>query len=425
MSDIEEVSIETPTASTGDRTQDEFTQLEVLLLSKLPEKFHIPSDKMVVPGNLSRVDLSDLVNELLSLERRIPFDFIVGGEFLRGTLASHCMDRGILSEKTLEIEYVIAMEEPNSSELTNPQSDWISGIAYGVDNFFTCSMDGFVTKYESESGKLVSSSQQSTLPLTGIVLADNGVVITCSRDGFIRFASSESLENVEVGKSDSGMTCLSLCPSDHSLVMTGTVEGSVQLWNVASISKSEKTRKRALDEVSCPRAVLFKSESSVSSIIWLSLDRALASSQEGTIRMFDPISGEVMPAISISRPISSMTCLGGKKLVTGHPDGRIIFWTLRFDGQTSCSIEALNSCRSHSRMISVLACRPESDYMVAAGSLDGTIKLFDSRASHYAIQSVSLPDKERVLTVIWISENRFLSGGSDGRVRSHRIEKIE
>ena len=430
MSDSECDPINTPVSSSDHQgLVSEESQFEVKLFSKLPDKFQIPGDKMVVPGNLTRIDLSELVNETLCFEKRVPFDFLIRGEFLRDSLSSHCVERGILSEKTLEIEYVIAMEEPNSTDLTLPQTDWVSGISCGVESMFTCSMDGVLTKYELQSGKLISSTQQSSLPLTGIALSDNGVVMSCGRDGLIRFASDESLKLMETGKVDSGMTVLSLCPWDHSLVLTGSVDGSVHLWNVPAskpLTKSDKSKKRALEESLPPRSVVLKTDSSVSGISWLSLSRAVVASQDGTLRVFDPMSGECLPTISISRQISAMTCLGTRRLVTGHPDGRIIFWTMRFDGSSSsCLLEAANSCRSHSRLVSVLSARPESEYMVAAGCLDGKVKLFDCRASHFAVQSVSLPEKERVLAVRWVSENRFLSGGSDGRVRVHDIETID
>lgn len=423
MSDSEQDDIETPTASSEPMSQ-ESAQIEVKLFSSLPERFQVPSDKMVVPGSLNRVDLSEIVNESISLEKRIPFDFIIGGEFLRGSLSSHCLERGILSEKTLEIEYVIAMEEPSTSDLTLPQSDWISGISHGTDVFFTCSMDGVLSKYESVNGKLMGSSQQSALPLTGVALSESGVVTTSCRDGMIRFASSDSLELIEIGKIESSLTCLSLCAWDNSLVLTGSVDGSVHLWNVPlpSAAKPSKSRKRPIDETVSFRSNLLKLDSSVCGISWMSLSRAIATSQDGSVRVFDPMSGDLMPTISIPRNISAMACMGDRKLVTGHPDGRIIFWSMRFDGSDSCSIEAVNSCRSHSRLISSLASRPDSEFMVASACLDGTVKLFDSRASHFAIQSVSLPQSERALVVAWISPNKFLSAGSDCLVRCHDIE---
>ena len=427
MSDTGYETVETPDLPEDiSHLQDDDTQLEIKLFSRLPEKFQIPADKMVVPGSMTRLDLSELINDTVSLPDRVPFDFLINGEFLRGSLSLHCNERSILSEKTLEIEYVIAMEEPDSSDLTAPEDMWISCISVGEGCFYTSTMNGIVMRYDLESGKPLGSATLSSLPLTGVASTVNGVVVTASRDGHIRFSDSSSLEVIESGKLDQGIMSLALCPFDQTLALTGTVTGAVHLWNVpvnAGAAAKKSSKKRSVVVESEPRSLLTNTNSAVSAIYWCSLSRAIIGCLDGSIHIVDPMSGHCMPVISTNRSISALTCLGPNRLVTGHPDGRVIFWHLKCDSSTSASIEALNSCRSQSRMISGLAGRPGSEFTVASGSIDGTIKLFDSRASHFAVQSVSVPAGQRVLAVEWDGENRMLSGASDGVVRSHIMKQ--
>jgi WD40 repeat protein len=185
--------------------------------------------------------------------------------------------------------------------------------------------------------------------------------------------------------------------------------------------KTSKSKKRTSVEQVEPRATLLQKPSTIVGLAWLSLSKAVAASQDGNMHFFDPMSGQTFPTISTSRAMSSMSLLGSSKVVTGHPDGRIIFWDLKKDGQ-ALSMEALNSCRSHGRMIARLAAQPGSESLIASASLDGCIKLFDRRASHFAVQSISLPTSERALVVAWIDESKFLSGASDGVVRVHTMK---
>lgn len=400
--------------------EQDVTKFEVRFKTRLPEKFQIPADKIVIPGDLTRLDMSEIVNESLALESRVPFDFLINSEFLRNTLSIHCAERGILSEKTVEIEYVIAMEEPVTKELNEPQKEWISGFAINGSSLITSSVDGILTRYDTNSGKQIQRSVQSDLPLTGVCCNDNGTVVTVAKDGLIRFSSTETLELIATGKIEGPFRSVSLCPFDQTLALSGSQEGLVHLWNVPVDGKKPSSKKRSSANQVEPRALVVETSSAVVSISWLSLSRAVAACEDGTIHIFDPISTEVFPAISTNRAISTMTLLGESKLVTGHPDGRIVFWEIKKEGRTM-NLEAINSCRSHSRMIACLTSRLGSEFLIASASVDGCVKLFDSRASHFAVQSVSLPAQERALAVFWLNENSFVSGGSDGVIRTHAI----
>ena len=49
----------------------------------------------MIPTTWKRYQLSQLVNKALSLPKPIPFEFLVRGEILRGTLAEWCAEKGI------------------------------------------------------------------------------------------------------------------------------------------------------------------------------------------------------------------------------------------------------------------------------------------------------------------------------------------
>ena len=57
--------------------------------------YALPSQKFMIPTTWKRYQLSQLVNKALSLPKPIPFEFLVRGEILRGTLAEWCTEKGV------------------------------------------------------------------------------------------------------------------------------------------------------------------------------------------------------------------------------------------------------------------------------------------------------------------------------------------
>lgn len=49
----------------------------------------------MIPASWRRYQLSQLVNKALSLPKPIPFEFLLRGEILRGTLTEWCTENGV------------------------------------------------------------------------------------------------------------------------------------------------------------------------------------------------------------------------------------------------------------------------------------------------------------------------------------------
>lgn len=108
--------------STGD------IQLPINLFTRNPAH-SIPSSTYLLPSSWRRFQLSSLINKVLSPTAPIPFDFIVDGELLRGTLDSYIKSRrGGDTESTLNVEYVESLMPPKEQG-SFPQDDWVSGVS--------------------------------------------------------------------------------------------------------------------------------------------------------------------------------------------------------------------------------------------------------------------------------------------------------
>lgn len=109
--------------------------------------YTIPSQTYMLPNSWKRFQLSQLINKVLSLLQPVPFDFLVRGELLRGSIAEWCTERGVgevnwpvdslkrvadcvllSQEETLEIEYIEATIPPQRAA-TLPHDDWVASIS--------------------------------------------------------------------------------------------------------------------------------------------------------------------------------------------------------------------------------------------------------------------------------------------------------
>uniref|UniRef100_A0A0G4H1G2 NLE domain-containing protein n=1 Tax=Chromera velia CCMP2878 TaxID=1169474 RepID=A0A0G4H1G2_9ALVE len=123
-------------------------EVSVSFETDLPEELRVPSDTILVPGNLSRRGLSEIVNQLLELDPPRPFDFLVDEEFLRVTLARFLQKSNRTAETVLRVKYVLALGKPVSQDL-DVQDDWISDLSLPSANqghgvIVSSCYDGFI-----------------------------------------------------------------------------------------------------------------------------------------------------------------------------------------------------------------------------------------------------------------------------------------
>ncbi|KAJ2172210.1 ribosome biogenesis protein ytm1, partial [Coemansia sp. RSA 518] len=125
-------------------------QVQIRLVAK-QKKYEVPDAPLVVPQQLQRYGLSEIVNHLLGLEAPVPFDFLVDGQFLRESIASYLKEHSLSAENVLTLEYVESMLPP--TEIASySHDDWISSIAVASsDRFVVGSFDGIVRVWNAQS----------------------------------------------------------------------------------------------------------------------------------------------------------------------------------------------------------------------------------------------------------------------------------
>jgi len=101
----------------------------------------IPQSTYFIPSDWRRFQLSELINKVLGNndpsagKRPVPFDFVVEGEVLRGSLDNWVKrNRGQDEETTINVEYIESLLPPQSVA-TFPQDDWVSGLSLGRSGY--------------------------------------------------------------------------------------------------------------------------------------------------------------------------------------------------------------------------------------------------------------------------------------------------
>ena len=111
--------------------------------------YQMPDTTYSVPVSANRLALSKLVNHILQLEKNIPFDFIIGGNFLRRTIDDHITERQISKENVIEVEYTVALPMPKE-EWSQETKNWVTSMRFCSDLLFA--------GYQDESIKTINET---------------------------------------------------------------------------------------------------------------------------------------------------------------------------------------------------------------------------------------------------------------------------
>ncbi|ORX37061.1 chromosome organization and biogenesis-related protein [Kockovaella imperatae] len=103
-------------------------QLAISLITRSPTDA-IPSSTYFIPASWKRYQLSELINKVLKYPTPVPFDFLINGQVLRGSLEAWVQrNRGGDEEGTIDVEYVRSLMPPEEVGRVEME-DWVSGLS--------------------------------------------------------------------------------------------------------------------------------------------------------------------------------------------------------------------------------------------------------------------------------------------------------
>lgn len=198
-------------------------------------QYAIPPDQYLIPSHWKRFQLSQLINKVLDLDSSspVPFDFIISGQLLRGSLGdwNKSQGEGDGGESVLEIEYIESVLPPTLLS-SYQHDDWVSSVS--------AQKKGFALSPFS----LSIANDGQTHPSFLLSFLDS-FFLTGSYDSRLRiFSHSQNLIcTIPTGSSTGGITSVSWLPTPFGTssagedwLASGSMDGITRVFSLPSLA---------------------------------------------------------------------------------------------------------------------------------------------------------------------------------------------
>ncbi|GLJ38552.1 hypothetical protein SUGI_0785750 [Cryptomeria japonica] len=426
----------------SEQNKEESRQVQVRFTTKLPPESKVPSTSFVVPANLTRYGLSEVINTILGHEKPQRFDFLVEGELVRTSLEKLLLIKNISAEKILNIEYILAVVPPNKEEPLL-HKDWVSAVDGSCSSFiFSVSYDniGRIWKADGSCTHVLEGHRDAITSAAFVKIQDYNLnslnLATASKDRTLRlwqFIPNEHTTDVKMvrpckllrGHTNSVQT-VSASPNGN-LICSGSWDCSIKIWQVSGELDIESNggllKKRKLEDAAIPTKQLDSQiEASktleghtqcVSSVVWFGKDTIYSASWDHSVRSWVVETGVNANTLSCGKVLLCLS-IGGENsalIAAAGADSVLRIWDPRLPG----SLKPILQLSSHKSWISACKWHAESKHHLISASYDGTVKLWDIRSKVPLATLEAHTDK--VLCADWWKGDRIVSGGAESKLQ--------
>lgn len=423
------------------------------------------------------------MNALLGNERVVPFDFLINGIYLRGSLDDYLTQHALSSETTLKVEFVRAAIPP--VHLASFQhDDWVSSVDIlsptspaqrwsspnerlpGHERILSASYDGLLRIWNMSSQVTVTSPSAGNgghlSSVKAVKFVSPSQVASSGMDRTVRLwkyreASDDSpavmTPQIELHSHKASVDSIAV-HQPSSRILSASADHTVCLWSTkksdapavpesslsAHSSLGAKRRKVGPPVSTAQRGCLsiLKSHTApVSSVIFAPNDSTVAysASWDHGLKTWDLPTSTSIDTRSTSHALLSLVAIPYLNLVAAGTSARHI--TL-VDPRASATKIVAMTLRGHSNAVVSLAIDPNNAYGLASGSHDGTCRVWDLRStktdkdgqvgqSMYTIGRESIGgasrtsrDRVKVFGVLWDPDVGIVSAGEDKNVQINR-----
>lgn len=420
------------------------------LFTKL-EQFSIGNPVIELKNTVDKQQLNHIVNNILKLDEA-DFDFLVGGRFLRLTVEKHLElyadeidTKEILSEKLVEIEYVLSLTAPEPLEAI-PHEDWVSCLDANETYIISGSYDNSIRIFSLKDRKnLVTILNAHDKPVAKVKwLKQTGnelYFVSCGHDelSILRRFNTKSLK-VEVifvypGHNRS-VNCVDSNDCDD-LIVTGSFDKTLRVWSTSLVdhefeennpdidvvdgAKKKKQKVKSSDKSISKTSrnammTLTGHQESITGVKWLDgcneYNSLATCSMDRTICIWDIEVGECKRRVLAAKPLLGIDfCKENNLILSASCDRHIRLW----DARAPDNATAKTAYTSHSAWVSSVAFGKASNNFISGG-YDNLVKLWDLRSPKACLFDM-IGHHDKVLDVNWTNSSYVLSGSADASLK--------
>eukprot|EP00854_Cymbomonas_tetramitiformis_P004895 gene4895-5977_t len=374
---------------------NEDAQVLSRFVTRMPEEYRVTDTPIAVPSRITRYGLSEVVNHLLALEKPRPFDFLVDGELIRGSLEKFMLSKNVSAESVVTLEYIPAVAPPTHVS-AGESKDWLSAVDGSHPNFIlTGACDGCARIWNTQGDCVVDFPVQpealtSVSWVPGTSTQKHGVV-TAGKDSTAKLWEFDSDQNSckllasFTGHTDS-IEAIAVA-GDGELMGTASWDSTVRLWKLnvddsetVPTEKKQRTTGGASDAnvttTSSAEAILEGHTGCVSALSWHSAEEIFSASWDRSVRKWDANKATAVQVFSVPKAIHCMSVgAQGALVALGGAERSVRLWDPRLSASTTTT-----TLTSHTAWVSAVEWCPSNSYHLVSASFDNSVKLWDIRS---------------------------------------------
>lgn len=419
--------------------------------------FHkqMPDQVFTIPTTALPAALSEIVNQMLSLDPPVPFDFLIGEEYVMTTLDKFMRRRGLTTEEIMHIEYTPALQAKEGNKL--PHDDWVASVRApfnGDANFLiTGSYDNCVRVWSGEECLAVGAGHTEAVkevafhPVPVELSAEpsakkigkkrpqsevgsNVAFASASMDGSVRTwvydaATSKITATGSIAQNVGSVDSVTISP-DGRLLACGSWDKTVKVfdWKTAIDTTTEANKKQ-------PIASLSDHARSVLSVRFSPSQRNVLYSTglDGCVKIWDAQNALLMGTLAGDHAVQSLSVKPASNtadyLLAGCTDNKIRMYDTRQKG-------AIKTFSGHRQWVYGVTWMwreeeqggaPAGENLFASASEDATVRVWDLRCLTGPLMVKDMIHTDGVLDITYCGKNEVASCGKDNRTKSFSVEK--
>ncbi len=297
-----------------------------LLLSKQPKK-----------------GLSEIINHLLGLEPKVPFDFLIDGQFLRTSLKQWRRSQGT-ERSVVAIEYVKALVAPTEHKDT-PHPDWIKSVASAGQWVVTGSFDSSLRVLDAEKDFAEVACAPKALGAREVWDArwlSESWVLCGGKSCSARLFEWSGKRLVPAGPTmalAASVTQVCGAPDGPGRCAVTTASGGMhfyelELGEVAGAGEQpSKRRKEEAAAAATPVEAALSLQShreAVTALQWRERERAMTASLDHAAKIWDIDSNVAVSQLACAKAVTAADwSVAQSAVITAHSDGAMGLWDTR------------------------------------------------------------------------------------------------